>query len=169
MRGPLTFERRLTMEFELCSRSPEESRRLGVAFGELAYPGLVVALIGNLGAGKTAFVRAVAEGLGVPDPRAVTSPTFVLIHEYDGRIPAYHFDVYRLANPQAFAELGVDEYFAGDGVSLVEWADRASEILPRERVEITFTPTGPTERRISVRGFGDEIGRFLADWKAKIV
>src|SRR5207302_6301782 len=97
------------------------------AFGRrlatLLFPGAVVALVGQLGAGKTHLVRAVAQGLGVADSRVVTSPTFVLIQEYAARLPIYHFDAYRLRGDAEFAELGVNEYFAADGVCLIEWAD----------------------------------------------
>src|SRR5579859_2556375 len=93
------------------------------AFGRrlaaLLFPGAVVALVGQLGAGKTHLVRAVAEGLGVADSRVVTSPTFVLIQEYPARLPVYHFDAYRLPTPEAFDDVGAQEYFEGDGVCLV--------------------------------------------------
>ena len=95
------------------------------------FPGAVVALVGPLGAGKTHLVRAIAEGLGIRDSRVVSSPTFVLIQEYDARLPIYHFDAYRL-KPAEFADLGAHEYFQGEGVCLVEWADRVGEQLPSE-------------------------------------
>src|SRR6266852_1307540 len=95
-------------------------RRLGAAL----FPNAVVALIGPLGAGKTYLVRAIAEGLAIADSRVVTSPTFVLIQEYSARLPIYHFDAYRLRGAAEFADLGAHEYFQGDGVCLVEWADR---------------------------------------------
>src|SRR5947208_10713503 len=95
-------------------------RRLGAAL----FPSAVVALVGPLGAGKTHLVRAVAEGLGIADSRAVSSPTFVLIQEYDARLPIYHFDAYRLRGAAEFFDLGAHEYFEGKGVCLVEWADR---------------------------------------------
>src|SRR5579859_5157781 len=98
-----------------------------MAFGHrlagLLFPGSVVALVGPLGAGKTHLVRAIALGLDIPDSRLVTSPTFVLIQEYPGRLPIYHFDAYRLAGAAPFADLGVTEYLEGDGVCLIEWAD----------------------------------------------
>src|SRR5688572_31120503 len=97
------------------------TQSLGRRLGSLLFPGAVVALVGPLGAGKTHFVRAVAEGLGVRNPAAVTSPTFVLIQEYPARLPIYHFDNYRLGSPAEFVALGTDEYFHGDGVCLVEW------------------------------------------------
>ncbi|MBY0230464.1 MAG: tRNA (adenosine(37)-N6)-threonylcarbamoyltransferase complex ATPase subunit type 1 TsaE, partial [Gemmataceae bacterium] len=95
----------------------------GVSLGERLFPGAVLALEGGLGAGKTHLVRGIAEGLGVPDPRVVTSPTFVLLQEYHGRLPLYHFDAYRLPSPEAFLGLGASEYLEGDGACVVEWAD----------------------------------------------
>src|SRR5438270_927073 len=106
------------------------------AFGRrlaaLLFPGAVVALVGPLGAGKTHLVRAIAEGLGVADGRVVSSPTFVLIQEYDTRLPVYHFDAYRLAGAADFLDLGAHEYFEGRGVCLIEWADRVEAALPAE-------------------------------------
>src|SRR6188474_3546299 len=107
---------------------------LGRRLGALLFPGAVVALVGQLGAGKTHFARAIAEGLGVKNPAAVNSPTFTLIHEYPARLPIYHFDAYRLAGAREFADLGVEEYFHGDGVCLVEWADRVAITLPPEHL-----------------------------------
>jgi tRNA threonylcarbamoyladenosine biosynthesis protein TsaE len=128
---------------------------LGRRLARLLFPGAVVALVGPLGAGKTQLVRAVAEGLGC-DGRRVSSPTFALIHEYpDGRLPVYHFDAYRLPGEAAFADLGVDEYFNGDGVCLVEWADRVEGVLPAEQLRITITPTGEASRRFDVEGRGE--------------
>src|SRR6185436_4058451 len=95
----------------------------GRRLASLLFPGAVIALIGPLGAGKTHLVKAIAEGLGVANPAVVNSPTFVLIQEYDARLPIYHFDAYRLRAQTEFADLGPEEYFRGNGVSLVEWAD----------------------------------------------
>ena len=129
------------------------------AFGRrlagLLFPGAVVALIGPLGAGKTHLARAVAEGLGVPDGRVVTSPTFVLIQEYEGRLPVYHFDAYRLRGESDFRDLGVDEYFEGDGVCIVEWADRAAGAMPAEHLRVELAVVGETARRATVEGFGE--------------
>jgi tRNA threonylcarbamoyladenosine biosynthesis protein TsaE len=125
-------------------------RRLGAAL----FPGAVVALVGPLGAGKTHLVRAAAEGLGIADSRAVSSPTFVLIQEYDARLPIYHFDAYRLCGPAEFAALGVDEYFAGAGVCLIEWADRVAPALPPEHLRLTLTVTSETARRLHIEGHG---------------
>lgn len=138
----------------------DASVQLGRRLGSMLCPGSIVALIGPLGAGKTHFVRSVAEGLGISDSRLVTSPTFVLIQEYQARLPIYHFDAYRLRSPAEFADLGVHEYFDGDGVCLIEWADRVEELLPRERLTITISVTGPTSRRYQLVG---QIDR-AAEW-----
>ena len=129
------------------------------AFGRrlatLLFPGAVVALVGQLGAGKTHLVRAVAEGLGVADSRVVTSPTFVLIQEYAARLPIYHFDAYRLRGDAEFAELGAHEYFGGDGVCLIEWADRVPGCLPEEYLRATLEVTGETSRRLTLKAVGE--------------
>jgi tRNA threonylcarbamoyladenosine biosynthesis protein TsaE len=131
------------------------TQALGRRLGHLLFPGAVVALIGQLGAGKTHLTRAIAEGLGVPDSRIVTSPTFVLIQEYQGRVPIYHFDAYRLAAEAELGELGTEEYFEGDGVCLVEWADRVSGALPAEHLRIALEVLGETARRATLEGRGE--------------
>ena len=127
--------------------SEDETGRLGHIIAELVEPGVVIGLVGTLGAGKTRLARAIAEALGV-DPAAISSPTFVLIHEYEGRLPIYHFDAYRLENPQAFEDLGVADYWGGDGVCLVEWADRVRGLLPEDCWLITLEQTGPMARTV---------------------
>lgn len=132
----------------------EATNRLGRALGERLFAGAVVGLVGTLGAGKTHLVRAIAEGLRVPRPAVVTSPTFVLMQEYHGRLPLYHFDVYRLPSPEAFAELGSQEQIEGDGVSLVEWADRVTALLPPDHLRIELTITGTDSRRATLAALG---------------
>ncbi len=134
---------------------PEATRQFGHRLAELLFSNSVVALIGQLGAGKTFLVRAVARGLGVPAEALVTSPTFVLIQEYAGRLPIYHFDVYRLRRPNEFFDLGVGEYFEAGGVSLVEWADRVEGQLPPNHLRIRIHVTGEESRRIELEGRGD--------------
>jgi tRNA threonylcarbamoyladenosine biosynthesis protein TsaE len=126
----------------------------GRRLGELLFPGAVVALVGPLGAGKTHLTRAIAEGLGVKNPAAVTSPTFVLIQEYPAWLPIYHFDAYRLAGPREFAELGVEEYFRGNGVCIVEWADKVEPTLPAEHLRIEIEIVDETRRRFHLRAHG---------------
>ena len=131
--------------WQFTSSSEAETEALAKHLADALEPGTVVALVGNLGAGKTRLVRAVAEALGV-DPRAIASPTFVLVHEYAGRLPIFHFDIYRLRNPADFLDLGADEYLNAEGVCFVEWADRVEELLPSDHLRIEITPTGPTHR-----------------------
>jgi tRNA threonylcarbamoyladenosine biosynthesis protein TsaE len=136
----------------LTLQSEQETERLGRALADVLPPGTVVGLIGTLGAGKTRLVQAVATALGVP-VGSVTSPTFVLVNEYrQGRVPVFHFDTYRLKDDDEFLELGPDEYFDGDGLSFVEWADRVDHLLPEDRVEVEFEVTGDTERRVVLVG-----------------
>ncbi len=145
----------------LHSNSPELTQAIGRALGHVAEPGLVVALIGPLGAGKTQFVRGVAEGLDVPDSRIVSSPTFVLIQEYEGRLPIFHFDTYRLTDADQFLKLGPEEYFEGSGVCLVEWADRVLEHLPPDNLNIQFVIESTSSRVITIRATGPRSFRLL--------
>lgn len=138
------------------------TEEFGRRLGELLFRGAVVALVGPLGAGKTHLTRAIAGGLRVANPAAVNSPTFVLIQEYPGPVPVYHFDTYRLSGPREFAELGVDEYFAGDGVCVVEWADKVADVLPADHLRVELTPTGPTARRLALTATGPRHERLLA-------
>lgn len=137
---------------------------LGRRLGPLLFPGAVVALVGGLGAGKTHFTRAVAEGLGVKNPAVVTSPTFTLVHEYPARLPVYHFDTYRLNSPDEFVALGTDEYFHGDGVCLVEWADRVTDVLPTERLELRFRVVSESEREVTITPFGERYRTLAEAW-----
>jgi tRNA threonylcarbamoyladenosine biosynthesis protein TsaE len=141
---------------------PDATRAFGRRLAELLFPGAVVALVGPLGAGKTQLVRAVAEGLGLAEGRGVSSPTFVLIQEYAARLPIYHFDAYRLRGPAEFFDLGAHEYFEGNGVCLVEWADRVEACLPAEQLRITATVTGEQSRRFTVEGHGERYAALVS-------
>jgi tRNA threonylcarbamoyladenosine biosynthesis protein TsaE len=134
---------------------------LGQRLGSALFPGAIIALVGPLGAGKTYLVRAIAEGLGLSDSRVVNSPTFGLIHEYSGRLPIYHFDVYRLRTPAEFLELGVEEYFAGDGVCLIEWADKVADYLPAEHLRIELSVIDETSRRARIEANGKQYREFV--------
>ena len=117
--------------------SPEETYMLGKKIGEAACPNTVYALNGDLGVGKTVFTQGLAAGLGIDEP--VTSPTFTILQNYDGgRLPFFHFDVYRIGDIEAMDEIGYDDCFFGGGVSLVEWAEIVEEILPENTVYITI-------------------------------
>ena len=135
-------------------KSLAETEALGRRLAAQLFPGAVVALIGTLGAGKTNLVRAIALGLDIANPAVVNSPTFVLIQEYEARLPIYHFDAYRLTTEAAFADLGVYEYFEGAGVCLIEWADKVPSCLPKDRLEIHITITGEQSRRFQIVGLG---------------
>jgi tRNA threonylcarbamoyladenosine biosynthesis protein TsaE len=135
------------LQIELASE--DDTCRLGRAIAEVVEPNVVIGLIGQLGAGKTRLVRAIAESLGV-DPSAISSPTFVLIHEYDGRLPIYHFDAYRLKTPGAFEDLGAGDYWNAGGVCVVEWADRVRNLLPETCWMMTLTLTGATSRTVTI-------------------
>jgi tRNA threonylcarbamoyladenosine biosynthesis protein TsaE len=132
-------------------------RRLGASL----FPGAVVALNGRLGAGKTHLTRAVAGGLGVRNPAAVNSPTFVLIQEYPGPVPVYHFDAYRLSGEREFADLGADEYLAGDGVCVIEWAEKVAGALPADHLRIDIECVGESGRRFTLTATGDRHNRIL--------
>ncbi len=148
------------MRKEFLSRSPEETELLGVKVGKKAFSGMVVACVGDLGAGKTTFIRGVARGLG--SKLKVTSPTFVLLHIYDdGRLPLYHFDAYRLGSEAEFEALGAEEYLWGDGVSVVEWADKVRGTLPVEKLEVILGHKGDMERSLELRGEGERYRLWL--------
>jgi tRNA threonylcarbamoyladenosine biosynthesis protein TsaE len=131
------------------SVSVAETEAAGARVGQEVRTGDVLALAGDLGAGKTQFVKGFVRGLGCPAP--VTSPTFVLLHEYrGGRLPIYHFDFYRLENLMAVKALGFDEYVFGDGVSIIEWADRFPSAIPGGARWIRFHVVSPHERTIEL-------------------
>ncbi len=116
-------------------KNPEETEKLAERFAKNAEPGTVIAMNGDLGAGKTTFTKALAKGLGIEE--TVTSPTFNIVKEYrGGRLPLYHFDVYRIEDPEEMYELGYEEYFYGEGVCAVEWAEKIEELIPADAVRI---------------------------------
>jgi tRNA threonylcarbamoyladenosine biosynthesis protein TsaE len=144
-------------------RSSKESDtdRLGAALAEVLPDGATVALCGTLGAGKTRLVQAIAEAAGI-DRRNVVSPTFVLVQEHHGRRAVYHIDAYRLRNDDEFLALGPEEYFEGDGLVLIEWADRVASCLPPDRVEIRIHVTGDASRRFDITAVGDRYAKVVA-------
>jgi tRNA threonylcarbamoyladenosine biosynthesis protein TsaE len=141
---------------------PAATEAFGRRLGSLLLPGAVVVLAGQLGAGKTQLTRAIALGLGLPDGRVVTSPTFVLIQEYPARVPVYHFDVYRLRSAAEFFELAAGEYLEGDGVCLIEWGDRVEAQLPPDRLRVTLEVTGEQSRRATVEATGPRHAAVVA-------
>jgi len=136
----------------LVTRSPEETRELGSALGGSLLAGCFVALTGDLGSGKTVLVQGIADGLGCAGE--VSSPSFVIVNEYRGRVPIYHIDLYRVTDSRSLHDLGYREYFYGDGVTLVEWADRVPDLLPPDRLDVSIELTGAEERRITMLSRG---------------
>ncbi len=140
---------------------------LGAALAKVLPHNATVALRGTLGAGKTRLVQAVAEACGV-DRRAVVSPTFVLIQEYQGRQTVYHIDAYRLRDEDEFLRLGPDEYFESGGLVLIEWADRVEGCLPADRVDVRIEVTGPQSRRFDISARGPRCGQVVAQLRAAL-
>lgn len=140
------------------TRSPEETFALGEKIGRTALPGQIYTLTGDLGVGKTVLTQGVAAGLGIRE--AVSSPTFTIVQVYEeGRLPFYHFDVYRIGDIEEMEEIGYDDYFFGDGVCLIEWAELIADILPEEHISIKIEKDlsqGFDYRRITVEGLPDE-------------
>ena len=132
--------------------SPEETMQIGQKMGEEARAGLVISLDGDLGVGKTVFTKGVALGLGISE--SVVSPTFTIVQEYEGgRLPMYHFDVYRIDDPDEMYEIGYEEYFYGEGVTLVEWATLIGELMPEDTVTVRIEKDpgkGDDYRKITV-------------------
>lgn len=136
--------------FQFVSSLPEKTFAIGEKLGRLLEAGDVILLEGDLGTGKTTFTKGLAAGLGVR--KTVSSPTFTIIKEYEGRLPLYHMDVYRLED--SFEDLGFDEYFDGDGVTVVEWAHFIKEQLPQDRLVVELHHLGGQNRRIVLKPFG---------------
>ena len=140
------------------THDPEETFEVGRKIGMNAKPGQIYTLTGDLGVGKTVFTQGVAAGLGITEP--VNSPTFTIIQEYeDGRLPFYHFDVYRIGDLEEMEEIGYDDYFFGQGICLIEWAELIEEILPEKRIEVTLEKDlekGFEYRKITIEERGEE-------------
>jgi len=133
------------------TKSKEETIKLAEKIARAAKPGDFIALIGELGAGKTTFVKGLAKGLGVKNPAYVNSPTFIIIKEYEAKMPLYHFDVYRFTSDDDLAAIGYEEYFFGKGLCVVEWADRIKKLLPKGHLEVTINMLKDNKRKIVIR------------------
>lgn len=144
------------MEFEV--NSIEETTNLGVALGKLLNSGDIICLTGDLGTGKTHITKGISRGLGITDN--ITSPTFTIVNEYDsGRLKLYHFDVYRVSDPDEIYAIGFDDYIFGDGVSIIEWANYIEEILPNDYLHIYIQKDltkGENYRKIIVTPYGEK-------------
>ena len=133
----------------------KDTYELGEKIGQMAKPGMVISLTGDLGVGKTVFTQGLAKGLGIEEP--VNSPTFTIVQVYEeGRLPLYHFDVYRIGDIEEMDEIGYEDYFYGEGVCLIEWADLIREILPEQMCRVTIEKNlekGFDYRKITLEGF----------------
>ncbi len=145
------------------TNSAEETRSLASNLGAVLRPGDTLCLIGDLGAGKTTFTQGLALGLGLPPDEPVNSPTFMLLAEHPGgRVPLFHFDVYRLPDSSALYDLAFDEYLSGDGVVVIEWADRITDALPPDRLDIAFIAVSYDTRQITVMARGERAKEILS-------
>jgi len=148
---------------EIISHSPEETQDLGARLGELAQPGDILLLVGELGAGKTCLTQGIARGLGIKEYAA--SPSFVVVRELYGRLPLYHMDFYRLENLEEIADLGLDDYFYGQGVSVVEGADKGLSLLPPEHMLVEISYVSDTGRRLKLKARGKRYRELVAELK----
>jgi tRNA threonylcarbamoyladenosine biosynthesis protein TsaE len=153
-KNPTSDPRPPTPVSHYISHSPEETISLGAQLGRRLFPGAVIALTGDLGSGKTCLVQGIAMGLAVPEEFYVTSPTYTIINEYPGRLALFHVDVYRLAGPGDLDDIGFDEIMAQDGLTVIEWAEKVADRLPKERLSISLLITGDRSRSIEIRACG---------------
>ena len=141
----------------------QRTESLGTVLGKIAEPGDIITLAGTLGAGKTALAQFIGRGLGI-DPRIyITSPTFSLLHEYQGRIPFYHMDLYRLGSEEEIESLGFSEYFYGHGLTVIEWSERLGSLMPAERLHIELVISGETSRTAHLNAHGELWQKKVAD------
>ena len=147
-------------QLELISHSPEQTQRLGIHIGELALPGDILLLVGALGTGKTCLTQGIAWGLGIEE--YAFSPTFVIVREHHGRLPLYHIDLYRLDHIEEIAELGLDDYLYGNGICVVEWAEKGLSLLPVEYLLIQISYLSDTERSFQFKASGKRYLEILA-------
>jgi len=147
--------------YEIITRGPEQTRALGRQTGEALTRGMVLSLEGDLGCGKTVFVQGLAIGLSVPEAIYVTSPSYALIHEYPGRIPLFHVDLYRIEDPAGIDDLGLYDVLNEDNVVAIEWAERIQEALPPEGMVIRFAMVSDDTRKISMTAYGLQAANVL--------
>lgn len=149
------------MNLTIITKSPEETKNLGKEVSKLTKPGDLLAFYGELGVGKTCFIQGISQGLKVKD--YVTSPSFTIINEYQGKIPIYHFDLFRLNNAEEILELGYEEYFYGEGLIVIEWAEKIEQLLPKEHLKIDIKFRDHYKRIISFIPQGDRFNKFLEE------
>ena len=149
----------------IITHSPEETIRLASCLAKSLRRGDFIALLGDLGAGKTMFVKGLAGGLGIKDHLYVNSPSFVVLKEYRGKKDLYHFDVFRLDLKSFCETLDYEKYFYGDGITVVEWADKIKDVLPEDYLEVGIAFSDHTERNFSFRPIGKRAGEILGSFK----
>jgi len=152
-------------ETELRSHSEEETRRLGEIIGKNLVQGDLVALIGDLGSGKTCLTKGLAKSLGVSDQYEITSPTFTIVNEYPGHLPLWHVDAYRLENSREMMDAGFEDFFNGGGVVVIEWAEKIKDILPKDTLFVMFEYMDETTRIIRLSGRDAVIHRILTEYQ----
>ncbi|HSQ78499.1 MAG TPA: tRNA (adenosine(37)-N6)-threonylcarbamoyltransferase complex ATPase subunit type 1 TsaE [Nitrospirota bacterium] len=146
--------------YSVITSSPEQTWRIGELLGELLGPGDLVCLYGDLGAGKTSLSYGIALGLEVKE-QYITSPTFTFVNEYEGRVPLYHIDLYRLEDPEELENIGFEEYLGSDGVTVIEWAERAEDELPGERLSVYLNYVNDNSREIGFLPEGERYQKLL--------
>ena len=149
------------MNLTIITKSPEETKNLGKEVSKLTKPGDLLAFYGELGAGKTCFIQGISQGLEVKD--YVTSPSFTIVNEYQGKIPIYHFDLFRFDNAEDILELGYEEYFYGEGLTVIEWAEKIEHFLPKEHLKIDIKFKDRYQRKISFIPQGNKFNHFLEE------
>ncbi|MDD2732765.1 MAG: tRNA (adenosine(37)-N6)-threonylcarbamoyltransferase complex ATPase subunit type 1 TsaE [Desulfuromonadaceae bacterium] len=156
------------LRFKITTGSSRETEQLGVCIGSLLHPGCFVALQGDLGGGKTCLTRGVVASVAPQSAHLVASPTYAIMNCYPGNTPVYHFDFYRLAGDNDIAELGFEELFYGDGVCIVEWSERLTELLPLDILTILFEYSGEDQRNITLTSSGQKSDALLTQLKDDI-
>lgn len=148
---------------DFVTHSSNQTQKAGAVLGRLLQAGDVILLEGELGAGKTTFTKGVGQGLGVEG--YVNSPTFTLVNEYQGRLPLYHMDCYRLESPREALDLGIEEYLYGDGATIIEWPERITEVLPQEFLRVKLGYVNDTKRTIRLEPFGARYIELATEFK----
>lgn len=160
--------KRETAKIKIISNSAEQTFEIARHIGEKAKDGDLFALSGELGSGKTCFTKGLAHGLGVSDEYQITSPTFTLINEYPARCKLYHFDAYRLNSYSELEDLGYEEYLSGDGVVVIEWAEKIAKLIPRDSIFINFEYVDENSRKMIIRGLKSRLNELAIDKKMEV-
>jgi tRNA threonylcarbamoyladenosine biosynthesis protein TsaE len=160
--------KRETVKIEIISNSAEQTFEIARLIGEKLINGDLLALSGELGSGKTCFTKGLAKGIGVSEEYQITSPTFTLINEYPARCKLYHFDVYRLSGYSEFEDLGYEEYFAGNGVVVIEWAEKIDKLIPSDSIFIDFEYVNENSRKMIIRGLKSRLSELAIDMKMEV-